>query len=566
MFTAVTLPSLYRTFPDTDPKDGERTKFSALLNEPFSFQIAYKKESGRKVDSIYARITSSLPVSFYYAEPIPVMHYEHPANEENARPGLYPDVLIPKAVNPPRKEGGYPWASYKMEVGERRHLGVAHDCWQTLFFTVNEKGKRLTAGEYKLKVDFHDSSTEELIGSTEVEIELINALLPVQKLICTNWFHADCLCDSHGVEPMSDDFFAALYKYAEKATLNGQNMILTPCLTPPLDTTPGEYRRKIQLVGVKVTGRDEYEFDFSLLKRYIDTCKRAGIKYFEVNHLFTQWGAKAAPQIWAEVKGKEKRIFGWDTPATGKKYRAFLKAYLPALTAFFRAEGLSRRVLFHISDEPAAKMLPSYTAAVEGVGNMLDGFMVGDALSHFELYKAGVVKTPIVCTDHADEFRGKCDDFWCYYTGGQIAKGLSNRLPIISRQRNRMLGVQMYSAGVKGFLHWGYNYYYDRQSHGYSDPCLQPGNFLLSCGTSYLVYPARGLDCYQSVRQKIFGEAIIDHRALCALEGLTSRKRVEAIIEKHFGKVDFFTAPASVEQYLAFREEVNEAIRRALRE
>lgn len=561
MLKTVVLSSLHRVFPDDCPEASAKNRYSCLKNEPFSFQVAFiKSEGDRSAEGINVRIECDLPLSFYYAERVPVIRNDPPGLTVPARAGLYPDILIPKRVNPTLKNES-PFGDRWFEEGEKKQLCAVKEAWQALFFTVNEKGKSVKPGVHKISVIFISAATCEELCREKIEIDVIDRRLVPQKLICTNWFYGDCLSDAHNVEVFSDGFFRALYNYAEKAAVNGQNMLLTPCFTPPLDTPPGCYRKRVQLVNVKQTGKDKYEFDFTLLKKYIEVCKKAGIRYFEHSHLFTQWGAKAAPQIWADVSGKQKRIFGWDTPADGARYRGFLKAYLPAVTDFFRAEGLQKRVLFHISDEPAEHMIPSFRAALEGVGDMLDGFTVGDALSHFELYEQGLVQTPIVCTDAMKDFVGKCKNYWCYYTGGQIKGGLSNRLHVVSAERNRMIGPQMYAAGVKGFLHWGYNYYYDMLSHGYTDPCLQPGNYQLSAGTSYLVYPAEGLDCYQSVRQKVFAEGILDMRALQTLEKLKGKNAVDEILEKHFGKVTFETAPESPEAYLAFREEVNRAIK-----
>ena len=78
----------------------------------------------------------------------------------------------------------------------------------------------------------------------------------------------------------------------------------------------------MQLVGIN---RDDgkYSFDFTLLGKWVDMCDRVGIKYFEINHMFTQWGAKNAPKVIATVDGEEKRIFGWDTPSDSEEYISF---------------------------------------------------------------------------------------------------------------------------------------------------------------------------------------------------------------------------------------------------
>ena len=558
MIKTAIFSSLHKIFPDDCPTC-TKNEFSCLINEPLSFQAAFMSDSDDQTPvGFNLRIETDLPVSLYYVAPVPVLYHRDEPHT------LFPDVLIPKKVNPTLKNEGYFWQDIWFEEGENKALFALKESWQSVWITVNENGKSVPAGKHKIALSFLNSYNCEEIAREEIIVEVINCKLPPQKVICTNWFHGDCLCDAHGIEPESDDFFTAVYNYARKAALNGQNMMFTPCFTPALDTYVGGERKTMQLVGIKALGKGKYEFDFSLLKRFIDTCKKAGIKYFEHPHLFTQWGATSAPKIIADVNGHTKRIFGWDTPADGAAYRKFLKAYLPAVCDFFKKEGLQKRVLFHISDEPSDKMVATFSAALDAVGDMLDGFAVGDALSHYELYEKGLVKLPIVSTDFIEDFAGKCKNYWCYYTGGQIKEKMSNRTHIISAERNRMIGVQMYAYGIKGYLHWGYNYYYDRLSHGYTDPRLQPGVYLMSCGTSYLVYPADGLDCYQSARQKVFGEGMIDIRALEALEKLVGQDKIIDLCEKHFGKISFTNGPDTPEQYIAFRDAVNDAIKQAL--
>ena len=61
-------------------------------------------------------------------------------------------------------------------------------------------------------------------------------------------------------------------------------------------------------------------------------CRECGIEYFEMSHLFTQWGAKHAPKIVAiDSKGREKKIFGWKTRTSSKEYDKFLRAFASEL-------------------------------------------------------------------------------------------------------------------------------------------------------------------------------------------------------------------------------------------
>ena len=305
---------------------------------------------------------------------------------------------------------------------------------------------------------------------------------------------------------------------------------------------------------------ERYSFDFSLMKRYLDVARDAGVEYFEHAQLFSQWGALAAPKIVATVNGREQRIFGWDTDAAGEDYARFLRAYLPQLTAFLRAEGLQGRVLFHISDEPTDANEAAYASAKAVVSDLLEGWMLGDPLADYRFYENGLVPTPICATDAIDAFLGRCDHLWAYYTGGQLRDGLSNRVFITPPERNRMLGVQLYYHRIEGFLHWGYNYYYDKLSHGLFDPKSNPCGFGNHAGTSYCVYPGRKGDAIQSVRQKVFAEGLDDQRALQTLEKRKGRACCEQLIHAHFGTPSFRTAPDSPEAMLAFREAVNRAL------
>ena len=179
----------------------------------------------------------------------------------------------------------------------------------------------------------------------------------------------------------------------------------------------------------------------------------------------------------------------------------------------------------------------------------------------YRFYEDGTVKTPIVSTDHIAPFLGKCKELWCYYTGG-CQGSRSNRLLNCSSERNRMLGIQMYYNGVKGFLHWGYNYWYDFMSKGLFDPKTYPEGCGLP-GTSYMVYPSNDGTALQSIRQKVFYEGLNDIRALKLLESLYDRETAMSLIRKHYGEVDFDTEAVSADKLLSLREEVNKMIEKA---
>ncbi len=66
-------------------------------------------------------------------------------------------------------------------------------------------------------------------------------------------------------------------------------MILTPLFTLPLDTLIGGERTTVQLIGVN-REQGSYTFDFTEFDRWISLAESCGYQYFEMGHLFSQWG------------------------------------------------------------------------------------------------------------------------------------------------------------------------------------------------------------------------------------------------------------------------------------
>lgn len=563
------LSSLHKVYPDWVPQT-DYCGGTVLCNEPFSFQVAYKQKDGEAKLPVYVQVESDLPIASYRVDYVPLYTGFNPGSdggEERTTPGLYPDVLQPRQTNSDIVCKGQ-WKPRYFEDGESNLLTAVPLCWQSLWFTVNEKGESMQPGEYLIRVKIYSQDDKSLQAQEQIILKILPEDLDPQTLLCTNWYYADCMCDQHDVELYSDRFFEILESYANMAAKHGQNMILTPAFTPPLGTPIGMERRDIQLVGITASDTAEgrkYEFDFSLLKRFVDVCRKGGITHFEHCHLFTQWGAKCAPNIRATVNGEVKRILGWDTAADSEEYVEFLAQYIPAVRTFLRQEGLEQNTLFHISDEPGKNEVESYGRAQAVAMPLLEGCMVGDALSHYIFYEKGLTQMPIVATDHIEDFIGKCDNLWCYYTGIQVNDGLSNRVISMPSARNRVIGMQMYRYNIKGFLHWGYNHCYGPLGQGKYDPFSFPGGWDMIVGSGYIVYPGRDGRALPSLRIKIMQEGINDMRALQTLERLTDRPTVCDLLDRLFGgKLTFHSCPASAEELLAIRQSINEAIEQCL--
>ena len=197
--------------------------------------------------------------------------------------------------------------------------------------------------------------------------------LPKQKLIHTEWFHADCVADYYHTEVFGEAHWRALESQIAMAAELGVNMLLTPVFTPPLDSGCGHGADDGAACGY-FKGREGYHFDFSRLERWCALCRRYGIEYLEMPHLFTQWGAQATPKILILEGGRLQKRFGWHVPAGSRDYREFLQEFLPALQDKLQNIGYDREhVYFHISDEPSEGNLESYAAAKRKRGGSAGG-------------------------------------------------------------------------------------------------------------------------------------------------------------------------------------------------
>lgn len=270
--------------------------------------------------------------------------------------------------------------------------------------------------------------------------------------------------------------------------------------------------------------------DFHCWENAAALCRKSGIQYLKIAHLFTQWGAYAAPKIMACVDGEMKRIFGWDVPADSPAYREFLESFLSALKASLEEMGYDREhVYFHISDEPSEEHMDSYLVAKRQVLDLLEGYPVIDALSSFSFYQKGIVKQSVPANDHIQPFLdARVPGLWVYYCCCQ-GVDVPNRFYAMPSQRNRIMGVLMYLHRIEGFLHWGHNFYYTQFSRRLADPYrMTHADYAFSSGDAYLVYPGEGGMPLTSNRAEVQSEGLADIRILDTLEqkkGVRRRKK-----------------------------------------
>lgn len=418
----------------------------------------------------------------------------------------------------------------------------------TLFFEVyGEK----TPGEHIIKIS---------VGEKTITVPL--TVLPKKisdtDLIVTHWFHSDCICNYYGIKPFSEEYYTRLGQFLSAYVKMGNNMILVPVFTPPLDTEVGKERLTVQLVGVEKSG-DTYSFDFCEFDRYIALCQRLGIKYFELSHLFTQWGGKACPKIMVTENGDTTNMFGWDVASDDEKYLDFLKQYFTALAEHLKKLEIFDVTYMHLTDEPGGDDLARYIALSDFVRKNNYGMKTLDALSHYEIVKQGDVTLPAVILNSGEFDKFADVEKMIYYSVGVDDDYITNRYFHMPIQREEVLGLQLYETGSKGFLHWGFNFYNARLSRRAIDPyesATADGGF--PAGDSFLVYPGKD-EVEYSVRYFGMLKATEEYRLLKTVEEKYGKEFVLKALHE-YGVNGVHEYPRSARRHSEFISNLKESL------
>ena len=530
------LSSLEKIYDSDKIPEREYKGFSMLKNEKKSFQLAVEADADCE-----AEITCNGTIEGLRLYTVEHIKSELPMFKKGAdnyyrfsESGYYPDLLMP--------------CDGKLNLKK----GIT-----VLWFEVD--GALNKAGKGKINLTIDDKNAE-------IDIEIIDAELDFNDFVYTCWFHTDCLMSHYGFEVFSDEYWRVTENFLKTAAEYGMNCVLTPIFTPPLDTQRGKERPTVQLIDISLN-KGKYSFNFDKLTKWIEMAQRCGIEYFELAHFYTQWGAKHAPKIMVTVDGEYKKIFGWKTRANSKKYKEFLDALSVELKKYLEGKGLKDKVLIHVSDEPNKSMLRAYRKASAHIHSLYEGYKIVDALSDFSFYEKKIVSNPIPANDHIDKFLGKVENLWVYYCSAQNNHNVANRFFCNDSIRTRVIGYQMFKYDIKGFLQWGYNFYYKRLSKGLINPFeVSDAGKQFPSGDSYIVYPAKDGTAYHSLRLKVFYDALQDMAALKTLEKLTDKKTCLNLIEEN-GRYNltFKDYPHSDEWLLKTREAVNAAIKENLK-
>jgi hypothetical protein len=544
------LDSMTKVMPEAKlPISRELLRGSALRGEVYSFQLAYRCSSGRLPDVRFelegplAPYTHTRVIGLIPAEMLNYSYFDE--NVLGERPGLFPDPLY--------------------ELPEEG-LMMFPQQYRALHIQVRIPEDQ-APGEYEFKLKL--SQEEENVSAEKTfTLEVVDAVLPRQRIEHTEWFYCDCIAAQYNCEVWSEEFWKILENYFRHMADHGITQILTPTITPPLDTAVGTERLTTQLLDIETDGKGNWSFNCDRLKRWVDLAKKCGLRRFELAHIYTQWGAEFAPKVIAKTPEGVKRVFGWETKSDSPEYTAFIRALLTELTDFVVREGLLDCCCMHISDEPSPEAHELYRKHLALVREVTRGLIpICDALSHLGFFEKGENAYPVPSIAKMPTFREAGIDYlWTYYCCGPELV-TTNRFLNFPGGRTRILGFQLFNYRIDGFLHWGYNFWNSRFSRQTIDPYRTPdAGALFPAGDPFIVYPGEGGKPLDSFRGELLREAFQDHRALVLLAQLLGdeQKAIDFLRELCGGELSISNYPVSEEAICTIRHAINMKIKSLL--
>ena len=429
---------------------------------------------------------------------VPVLHHNTPIEKEMTDvdglgriPGYVPDPLF---------DGD----SVFLPSGE------THAFWITV-----RPGAEAAPGDHAVAVMVCPEGGEKVAHTAHVRLH--DVVMEKRKdFPITHWFYVDALIDWYKTDLFDERFWEILARYMRNVVEHGVDTIYVPVFTPPLDGV----KRPSQLLRVTRTGPDMYRFDWRDVERYVELAKRCGVGHFEWCHFFTQWGVQHAIRVYEDQGRDEKLLWPPDTGAASDTYRAFMSQFLPALHRFLSEEKILHRSFFHVSDEPhGEEHLGNYRKARALLRELAPWMKVMDALTEVEFARQGLTDMPIPSIRTALDFVKEAVPCWCYYCCGPRGQYV-NRLLDTPLPKIAMHGFLFYRWPFRGFLHWGYNYWYQCQTRNLIDPYTVQDGLAWARGWAYgdpfMVYPGpKGP--VDSIRWEVFGESLQDYALLQTL-------------------------------------------------
>ncbi len=404
-------------------------------------------------------------------------------------PGLVPDPL---------------WPMTRANAGPNE----SRSFWITLNIPSDAK-----PGLHEFKVELAIANGEKIELPVAIEIsELV--VQPRKDFPVIHWWRGEATWDYYKTGMFEDQRWWDITKDQMRDMLeHGSDVVYVPIFFDRRET----FKRPCQLLIINEPQPGKYEFDWTLVKRFVDMSKELGFKKFEWSHLWIYWGVENP--VRAYKKAGDNYVMLWDPNISGfsDTFTNFLKQFLPQFHDFLEKEKVLNDSYFHLSDEPGAgQHITNYKRARQVLRDLAPWMKVMDALSDIEYGRQGLTDMPIPIVSSAQKYIDEKIPHWVYYCCGPQGEWL-NRFLDTPLPKIRMSGMVFYRQGAQGFLHWGFNYWHKMEQENIGDPFHDASNASwpgIPYGDPFMIYPGADGKPMDSIRWEVFAESLQDYAIL----------------------------------------------------
>ena len=385
----------------------------------------------------------------------------------------FPDVL-------------YENAELKIPANESRSV------WVTVFVPEDAK-----SGNYSATIKLScDGATAEI----PLRLEVFKFTLPSERhLYTTNWYSGGNIAKYGNVSLWSDEYWPVLEKYFQNMQEHRQNVILAQWV--PNNGFVYATRKK----------DGTWEVDFSNLERLLTLAEKYGLtERIEFSHcggIDRSQHVVRLHQAWVFDEAQDKVV-----ALPGDEW---LAPVLRELEKWLIQTNRIDRAMIHIADEPYLPDMPSWREVSRKVHEAAPRIKRIDAIESvffFDDLEVWVPKLSHLERWQKTYLKQNPQELWYYICCHPVGSRYPNRFMDIPATRVRSLHWINYLENLKGYLHWGYNFWA-------GDPFGVP-NVAYGPGDTHVSYPGP-LD---SIRWEIERESLEDYEYFVLLENLITQK------------------------------------------
>ena len=380
---------------------------------------------------------------------------------------------------------------------EDRALDVPADSTQPAWLTVRVP-KDAPPGLYRGEVAVVAGEARVAIP---VELAVDPFALPDERhLLVTNWFNLNSIAKAHKVAAWSEDFWPVLERYARNMATHRQNVAYTPWT----------------LVEVAREADGKLAFDYARFDRYVELFQRAGVAGgIELTHVghFGPGGWSGKEIVLTKVGATDRK--------SGKRVELNSEEGLAPLLAdlekHLAQKGWLEKAMIHVADEPSLHNAESWRKASEFVHKAAPRLRRVDAIEGTDF--AGALEVWVPKLSHYERWRDAYEarrgdaELWFYICCHPYGNLYPNRFLDYPLSRVRVLHWINFAYDLKGYLHWGLNFW--------GESPFGPPSDQLPPGDTHAIYPGSNgpLD---SIRWEIQRESIEDFEYLHLLMAKTA--------------------------------------------